>query len=107
MGETRDDAVGEAFDKGARILGLGYPGGPEIEKLAENGNTNAIRFPRAFMGKNNMEFSFSGLKTALLYYMNNQKNSNLNDVAASYQNAIIEVLTTKFCLLYTSDAADE
>ena len=101
MGETRDDAVGEAFDKGARILGLGYPGGPEIEKLAENGNTNAIKFPRAFMGKNNMEFSFSGLKTALLYYMNNRKNANLNDVAASYQSAIIEVLTTK--LLWAMD----
>ena len=101
MGETRDDAVGEAFDKGARILGLGYPGGPEIEKLAENGNTNAIKFPRAFMGKNNMEFSFSGLKTALLYYMNNQKKANLNDIAASYQSAIIEVLTTK--LLWAMD----
>ncbi len=101
MGETRDDAVGEAFDKGARILGLGYPGGPEIEKLAENGNTNAIKFPRAFMGKNNMEFSFSGLKTALLYYMNNRKKENLNDIAASYQSAIIEVLTTK--LLWAMD----
>ena len=101
MGETRDDAVGEAFDKGARILGLGYPGGPEIEKLAENGNTNAIKFPRAFMGKNNMEFSFSGLKTALLYYMNNRKKANLNDIAASYQSAIIEVLTTK--LLWAMD----
>lgn len=101
MGETRDDAVGEAFDKGARILGLGYPGGPEIEKLAENGNSNAIKFPRAFMGKNNMEFSFSGLKTALLYYMNNRKKANLNDIAASYQSAIIEVLTTK--LLWAMD----
>jgi len=86
MGETRDDAVGEAFDKGARILGLGYPGGPEIEKLAEDGNTNAIKFPRAFMGKNNMEFSFSGLKTALLYYMDNQKNVNLNDIEMTTNN---------------------
>ena len=79
LGETRDDAAGEAFDKGARILGLGYPGGPEIEKLALDGDYKSINFPRALIEKNNFEFSFSGLKTSLLYY----------------------------CLLYTSDAADE
>ena len=80
LGETRDDAAGEAFDKGARVLGLGYPGGPEIEILAKKGNCESINFPRALIRDNNFEFSFSGLKTALLYYI---------------------------CLLYTSDAADE
>ena len=95
MGESRDDAAGEAFDKGARILGLSYPGGPEIEKLAKGGKPNAIRFPRAMMKKNNLEFSFSGLKTSLLYYMDENKNANLKDVAASYQLAIIDVLITK------------
>ena len=95
MGETRDDAAGEAFDKGARILGLSYPGGPEIEKMAKGGNPNAIQFPRAMMKKNNLEFSFSGLKTSLLYYMDEHKNANLKDVAASYQISIIDVLITK------------
>ena len=95
MGESRDDAAGEAFDKGARILGLVYPGGPEIEKLAKGGNPNAIQFPRAMMKKNNLEFSFSGLKTSLLYYMDEHKNVNLKDVASSYQQAIIDVLMTK------------
>ena len=95
MGESRDDAAGEAFDKGARILGLAYPGGPEIEKLAIGGNPNAIQFPRALRKNNNLEFSFSGLKTSLLYYMDDHKNADLNDVAASYQQAIIDVLITK------------
>jgi len=95
IGETRDDAAGEAFDKGARILGLGYPGGPEIETLAKNGNNNAVQFPRALMQKQNLEFSFSGLKTALLYYMESNKDASKPDIAASYQFAIIDVLTTK------------
>ena len=95
LGETRDDAAGEAFDKGARILGLGYPGGPEIEKLAKNGNHKAIDFPRALMKKNNFEFSFSGLKTALLYYFEKNKRKNIEDIAASYQFAIIDVLVEK------------
>ena len=95
LGETRDDAAGEAFDKGARILGLGYPGGPEIEKLAKNGNHKAIDFPRALMKKNNFEFSFSGLKTALLYYFDKNKRKNIEDIAASYQFAIIDVLVEK------------
>ena len=68
IGQTRDDAAGEAFDKGARILGLTYPGGPEIEKLALDGDYKSINFPRALIEKNNFEFSFSGLKTSLLYY---------------------------------------
>ena len=95
MGETRDDAAGEAFDKGARILGLGYPGGPEIEKLSITGDETSISFPRALMQNKNLEFSFSGLKTSLLYYVQNQKSLCKEDVAASYQAAIIDALITK------------
>ena len=101
LGETRDDAAGEAFDKGARILGLGYPGGPEIEKFAQNGDSNLIQFPRAFINTKTIEFSFSGLKTSLLYYMDSFKETNkctLNDVAASYQSAIIDCLVAKMKL---------
>lgn len=101
LGETRDDAAGEAFDKGARILGLGYPGGPEIEKCAENGNSNFINFPRALINTKKVEFSFSGLKTSLLYFMDSfDKNSNctLSDIAASYQKAIIDCLVSKIKL---------
>ena len=98
LGETRDDAAGEAFDKGARILGLGYPGGPEIEKHAKKGNPNKIYFPRSLLTKDSLEFSFSGLKTSLLYFMDDFKeNSEINkyDVVASYQQAIIETLVEK------------
>ncbi|NOZ03920.1 MAG: tRNA (adenosine(37)-N6)-threonylcarbamoyltransferase complex transferase subunit TsaD [FCB group bacterium] len=102
LGETRDDAAGEAFDKGARILGLGYPGGPEIEKRAKNGNPEAVQFPRSFLNSDTMEFSFSGLKTSLLYYMDRfageVSEQALADVAASYQAAIIDVLTEKLSL---------
>jgi len=95
MGETRDDAAGEAFDKGARILGLGYPGGPEIEKLSKTGNEISINFPRPLMQNKNLEFSFSGLKTSLLYFVENKESFSIQDVAASYQAAIIDVLITK------------
>ena len=98
LGETRDDAAGEAFDKGARILGLGYPGGPEIEREAKTGNPNKIQFPRSLMEKKSLEFSFSGLKTSLLYFMDDfQEDSNItiNDIIASYQQAIIDVLVEK------------
>ena len=95
LGDTRDDAAGEAFDKGARVLGLGYPGGPIIEKISLKGSSNAINFPRALMEKDNLEFSFSGLKTSLLYLVNKEKSFDLKDVAASYQKAIIDVLVTK------------
>jgi len=95
LGETRDDAAGEAFDKGARVLGLGYPGGPEIEILASKGNHQLIDFPRALLRKNNFEFSFSGLKTALLYYYEKNKDKRIEDIAASYQFAIIDVLVKK------------
>jgi len=95
LGETRDDAAGEAFDKGARILGLGYPGGPEIEKLAIDGDHKTIDFPRALIEKNNFEFSFSGLKTSLLYYMEKNNKDSIKNIAASYQFAIIDVLVKK------------
>ncbi|MEE8340560.1 MAG: tRNA (adenosine(37)-N6)-threonylcarbamoyltransferase complex transferase subunit TsaD [Candidatus Neomarinimicrobiota bacterium] len=98
LGETLDDAAGEAFDKGARILKLGYPGGPALEKSAEGGNPDAINFPRGLIKSDSFDFSFSGVKTALLYYMDdytNTGNITLNDVAASYQEAIIDVLSNK------------
>jgi len=98
LGETRDDAAGEAFDKGARILGLGYPGGPEIEKLAKNGNHKSVNFPRALLDSNNLEFSFSGLKTSLLYFVESDKSTKIEDIAASYQFAIIDVLVQKLNL---------
>ena len=96
LGETRDDAAGEAYDKGARILGLDYPGGPAIEKMAHNGDCKAIDFPRAFYKDESLEFSFSGLKTSLLYFMEKKdKSVILADVAASYQQAILDVLVYK------------
>ncbi len=99
LGESRDDAAGEAFDKGARVLGLNYPGGPAIEKLAIGGNSKAVDFPRALINGNTLEFSFSGLKTALLYYMDSYRANSgaisMADVAASYQAAIVDVLVTK------------
>lgn len=99
LGETRDDAAGEAFDKGARILGLGYPGGPEIQNLAQNGNPDAVDFPRSFLQSDQLEFSFSGLKTSLLYYMDTYNPEadavSLADIAASYQKAIVETLAVK------------
>ena len=101
LGETRDDAAGEAFDKGARILGLGYPGGPEIEKYAIGGNHELINFPRALSGSKKIEFSFSGLKTSLLYFMDSfEESSSISfaDVVASYQRAIIDSLINKIKL---------
>jgi len=98
LGETRDDAAGEAFDKGARIMGLGYPGGPEIEKCALNGDAKLIKFPRALNKSKKIEFSFSGVKTSLLYFMDSYNQSHecsLADVAASYQQAIIDCLINK------------
>lgn len=99
LGETLDDAAGEAFDKGARILKLGYPGGPIIERTAKKGNPNAIKFPRGLKNSNSFDFSFSGLKTSLLYFMDKyseyESEITLNDIAASYQEAIIDVLSIK------------
>ena len=99
MGRTRDDAAGEAFDKVARVMGLPYPGGPEIDKLAREGDPAAIDFPRALAQEGNYEFSFSGLKSAVLNYINSEqmKGHELNkaDIAASFQSAVVEVLVHK------------
>lgn len=96
IGRTRDDAAGEAFDKVARAIGLGYPGGPKIDKLSKEGNPDAIPFPRAKVGENEYDFSFSGLKSAVLNYLNScqMKGVEINqaDVAASFQKAVIDVL---------------
>ena len=96
IGRTRDDAAGEAFDKVARAIGLGYPGGPKIDKLSKEGNPDAIHFPRAKVQENEYDFSFSGLKSAVLNYLNGcqKKGEKVNeaDVAASFQKAVIEVL---------------
>lgn len=96
VGRTRDDAAGEAFDKVARAIGLGYPGGPKIDKLSKEGNPDAIAFPRAKVGENEYDFSFSGLKSAVLNYLNGcqMKGEPINraDVAASFQKAVIDVL---------------
>ena len=96
IGRTRDDAAGEAFDKVARAIGLGYPGGPKIDKLSKEGNPNAIEFPRAKIAESEYDFSFSGLKSAVLNYINScqMKGEDINraDVAASFQKAVIDVL---------------
>ena len=96
LGRTRDDAAGEAFDKVARAIGLGYPGGPKIEKAAKEGNADAIAFPRAKVADEPYDFSFSGVKSAVLNYINGCKMKNLPiveaDIAASFQKAVIEVL---------------
>ena len=96
IGQTRDDAAGEAYDKVARALGLGYPGGPKIDKLAKEGNENAIVFPRAKFHDDTLDFSFSGVKSAVLNYLNKAKMKdeevNKADVAASFQKAIVDVL---------------
>lgn len=97
IGETLDDAVGECFDKVAKILGLGYPGGPEISKIAKKGNPSAYNLPRPMLKYNNFDFSFSGLKTAVLYLTQKLKltPSTVADVAASFQAAAIDVLVQK------------
>ena len=99
MGQTRDDAAGEAFDKIARVMGLPYPGGPRIDALAKEGNPLAIDFPQALTEKGNFEFSFSGLKSAVLNYINSEKMKghelNKPDIAASFQHSVIEVLVGK------------
>lgn len=114
LGETQDDAAGEAFDKVAKMLGLPYPGGPEVERMAQGGNPDAIPFPRPMMHSGDFNFSFSGLKTAVLYHIRNAKNlinhesappaggMNPSDVCASFQKAAIDVLCVK-----TMRAAEE
>ena len=104
MGQTRDDAAGEAFDKIARVMGYPYPGGPQIDKLAKEGNPDAIAFPKDLHEKHNFEFSFSGLKSAVLNYLHTQEQRgqsyNAADVAASFQKTVVETLVEK-----TMDAA--
>jgi N6-L-threonylcarbamoyladenine synthase len=106
LGQTRDDAAGEAFDKVAKMLGLGYPGGPVIDQRARRGNPRAVRFPRAYLG-DGYEFSFSGIKTAVLYHLKRERLPDpaqegtggyeqiINDLCASFQEAIVDVLVTK------------
>lgn len=99
LGRTRDDAAGEAFDKIAKLLGLGYPGGPEISKLATDGDPKAIAFPRAWLGEDSLDFSFSGLKTSVANLVNNQRRTDqplaIADICASFQEAVVEVLVQK------------
>lgn len=106
LGETRDDAAGEAYDKVARLLDLPYPGGPEIEKLAAKGNPFTITFPRPMLREKNYDFSFSGLKTAVLYHVRNMGHAptpkEKTDIAAGFEQAALDVLVTK-----TRRAAEE
>ena len=105
VGSTIDDAAGEAFDKAARILGLGYPGGPAIQRAAGRGNPSKVRFPRSLLKPGSLDFSFSGLKTAVLYHVRGQDGDGRNapelgeqdiaDVAASFQEAVVDVLIKK------------
>lgn len=107
LGQTQDDAAGEAFDKVAKMLGLGYPGGPLIDKLAKNCNENFHTFPKSIIKENIYNFSFSGIKTSVLYYLRknfsysgniNQNEIPLNDICASFQKAVIAALTEKTIL---------
>ena len=104
LGGTQDDAAGEAFDKVASLLGLSYPGGPNIDRAAHDGNPKAVAFPRARLGKDSLDFSFSGLKTAVLYHVHGQDSrarrkdlaaEEVADVAASFQEAVVDVLVNK------------
>ncbi len=115
LGGTLDDAAGEAFDKVSKILGLGYPGGPEIDKASKSGFRDAVKFPRSYLKKDSLDFSFSGLKTAVLYHYYGKpgfKNSvdretkacasphSIGDIAASFQEAVVEVLVNKTMLAF-------
>lgn len=99
LGRTRDDAAGEAYDKIARAIGLGYPGGPKIDKIARTGDGKAINFPRVYLEDGSFDFSFSGLKSSVLNYINKVKMEggeiNAADVAASFQEAVVDVLVNK------------
>ena len=103
LGETIDDAAGEAFDKVAKMLGIGYPGGPLLDRLAEKGNAKAVHFPRPYLEEGSLQFSFSGLKTSVLYYLRKvgfEKTTNgnekfISDVCASFQTAVVDVLIYK------------
>jgi N6-L-threonylcarbamoyladenine synthase len=102
LGRSRDDAAGEAFDKVAKMLGLGYPGGPIIDKMAQKGDPKAIAFPRAWLEKGSLDFSFSGLKTSVRYLIDKRRRGinkhSDEDIAASFQAAVVEVLVKKLLL---------
>ncbi|MDR1495969.1 MAG: tRNA (adenosine(37)-N6)-threonylcarbamoyltransferase complex transferase subunit TsaD [Clostridiales Family XIII bacterium] len=99
LGHTRDDAVGEAFDKVARSLGLGYPGGPKVDELAKNGDPTAVKFKRVYLEEGSLDFSFSGIKTGVLNYINTERQAgrevNLADVAAGFEASATDVIETK------------
>ena len=99
LGKTLDDAAGEAFDKGAKMLGLSYPGGPALDRLAQSGDPSVVRFPRPYLNRGGFDFSFSGIKTSLLYYLRDQQSRKASTapahVAAGYQEAIVDVLVEK------------
>jgi len=100
LGKTRDDAAGESFDKVGKMLGLPYPGGPAIEKLARNGNGNSHKFPRSYLEKGSLDFSFSGLKTSVRTFLNQRQQDSCitltnEDISAGFQDAVIEVLVNK------------
>jgi N6-L-threonylcarbamoyladenine synthase len=97
LGQTRDDAAGEAFDKVAKMMGLGYPGGRVLETLAAKGDPSKIQFPRAFIDKKNFDFSFSGVKTAVLRYLQTHDNyaDHMADIAAGFQESVVDVLSHK------------
>ncbi len=95
LGQTVDDAAGEAFDKVAKLLKLGYPGGPEIDRLAKTGNASAINFPRSMLDDPSYNFSFSGLKTSVLYFVRKNSGYRVEDVCASFQEAAVDVLVGK------------
>lgn len=110
LGRTRDDAAGEAFDKVAKLLGFSYPGGPIVSREAASGNADRIAFPRSWLEKDSLDFSFSGLKTAVLNYCNTerQKNNSLHlpDICASFQEAVVEVLVEKTLLAARQQGVD-
>ncbi|MCI2430275.1 tRNA (adenosine(37)-N6)-threonylcarbamoyltransferase complex transferase subunit TsaD [Candidatus Acetothermia bacterium] len=95
LGETRDDAAGEAFDKVGKLLGLGYPAGAALDRLARQGNPKAIALPRPMLDSDSLEFSFAGLKTAIVYYLRDHSDADRADIAASFQEAVVDVLTEK------------
>ncbi len=103
LGRTRDDAAGESFDKVAKMLGHKYPGGPIIEKMSKEGSSNTHKFPRAYLEKGSLDFSFSGLKTSVKTYISKRQNMNTetlsdNDIAAGFQDAVVEVLSKKIIM---------
>ena len=111
LGKTRDDAAGEAFDKVARVLGLPYPGGPAIDEAAKAGNPRAVEFKRVYLEKDSLDFSFSGIKTGVMNYLNSERQAgrdvSVADVAASFQTAVMEVVVSKAAAAVTGMKKDK